>query len=283
LFTHIPSGDIRVCLERLSRKVKPGGKLFATFFRIPEDHRPGEATEHVSGVRTFDAHDPYHYRASDMIRLCDGLPWQVTLASDFSHPRGQQMLLFTRTEESPQAVGEPSDEVRSLDYAAAANLPTGAQHYRAYVGPPDRFDFMSATQFALLFALGLRDHHRVLDFGCGSLRLGRLYATTGARILLDVSIDGHPMGSELACSTSPSIHVDVVGTSDIAVVQILRSGDGVVYELRPGDGDVSRRSVRFDWTDRDLRGPRRVAYTLRVVQTDDELAVSSPIACDVSA
>ena len=33
---------------------------------------------------------------------------------------------------------------------------------------------MSATQFSLLFANGLRDHHRVLDFGCGSLRLGRL-------------------------------------------------------------------------------------------------------------
>jgi hypothetical protein len=111
----------------------------------------------------------------------------------------------------------------------------------------------------------------------------RVYATTGARILLDVSIDGHPMGSELACATSPSIHVDIVGTSDIAVVQILRSGDGVVFELRPGDGDVSRRSVSFEWTDRDLRGPRTVAYTLRVVQTDDEVAVSSPIVCDVRA
>jgi hypothetical protein len=33
---------------------------------------------------------------------------------------------------------------------------------------------MSATQFSLLFANGLREHHRVLDFGCGSLRLGRL-------------------------------------------------------------------------------------------------------------
>jgi len=66
------------------------------------------------------------------------------------------------------------------------------------------------------------------------------------------------------------------------LVQILRSGDGVAHEFRPGD-DVSRRSVRFEWTDRNLQGPRRVAYTSRVVQTDDELAVSSPIVCDVSA
>ncbi len=33
---------------------------------------------------------------------------------------------------------------------------------------------MSATQFALLFALGIRETDLVLDVGCGSLRLGRL-------------------------------------------------------------------------------------------------------------
>lgn len=46
--------------------------------------------------------------------------------------------------------------------------------YDAYVGPPGQYDFMGATQFRLLTALGLREHHHVLDFGCGSLRAGRL-------------------------------------------------------------------------------------------------------------
>jgi len=32
---------------------------------------------------------------------------------------------------------------------------------------------MGATQFCLLAALGLREHHSLLDFGCGSLRAGR--------------------------------------------------------------------------------------------------------------
>ena len=50
----------------------------------------------------------------------------------------------------------------------------GGDHYRAYVGPPDEFDFMGATQFALAIALGLREEHRLLDVGCGSLRAGRL-------------------------------------------------------------------------------------------------------------
>jgi SAM-dependent methyltransferase len=64
--------------------------------------------------------------------------------------------------------------VRELDVVGSQSLAPGDQHYRAYVGPPDRFDFMGGSQFSLLFTLGLRDHHSVLDFGCGSLRLGRL-------------------------------------------------------------------------------------------------------------
>ena len=46
--------------------------------------------------------------------------------------------------------------------------------YRAYVGPPDEYDLFSAMVFNLLTTLGLRQHHRVLDIGCGSLRIGRL-------------------------------------------------------------------------------------------------------------
>jgi SAM-dependent methyltransferase len=68
----------------------------------------------------------------------------------------------------------PDEGVRSLSVEEARSLRAGDAHYRAYVGPPDRYDFIGGSQFALLFALGMRDHHSVLDFGCGSLRLGRL-------------------------------------------------------------------------------------------------------------
>jgi SAM-dependent methyltransferase len=62
---------------------------------------------------------------------------------------------------------------RTIPRPDAKNLPAGAAHYSAYVGPPDQFDFMGATQFRLLTTLGLRETHKVLDFGCGSLRAGR--------------------------------------------------------------------------------------------------------------
>jgi SAM-dependent methyltransferase len=46
--------------------------------------------------------------------------------------------------------------------------------HRAYVGPEDRYDLIGAMQFRLLCALGLREHHKLMDLGCGSLRAGRL-------------------------------------------------------------------------------------------------------------
>lgn len=63
---------------------------------------------------------------------------------------------------------------RNLSDSDASSLSPGEAHYRSYVGPPERYDLMGAMQFRLLSTLGLRETHRVLDFGCGSLRAGRL-------------------------------------------------------------------------------------------------------------
>ncbi len=55
-----------------------------------------------------------------------------------------------------------------------SQLKAGDDHYRAYVGPPQRFGLLALLQINLLHALGLEETDRVLDFGCGSLRLGRV-------------------------------------------------------------------------------------------------------------
>jgi SAM-dependent methyltransferase len=65
-------------------------------------------------------------------------------------------------------------DIRALSDEQAKQLPIGVPHYMAYVGPASQYDLMGASQFALLATLGLRDTDRVLDFGCGSLRLGRM-------------------------------------------------------------------------------------------------------------
>ena len=55
------------------------------------------------------------------------------------------------------------------------NEENGAHHYRAFVGPSKHYDLCSAMQFNLLTTLGLREHHYLLDIGCGSLRAGKLF------------------------------------------------------------------------------------------------------------
>jgi SAM-dependent methyltransferase len=64
----------------------------------------------------------------------------------------------------------PLDDQESL----GVGLKPGDAHYRAYVGPPEDYDLIAAMTFNLLTTLGLRQHHSLLDVGCGSLRIGRL-------------------------------------------------------------------------------------------------------------
>ncbi len=63
---------------------------------------------------------------------------------------------------------------RKVNEDLGLNLKPGDNHYRAYVGPPKDYDLVSAMVFNLLTCIGLRQDHKVLDIGCGSLRNGRL-------------------------------------------------------------------------------------------------------------
>ena len=168
VFTHISLNQIRMCLASVAEKLAPGACFYATYFELPVGRKFNAVVDRGEGIITHFDRNPFHYSIEDLERAADGLPLAVERLGDVGHPRGQFMVSFRKT-------GDISEQsVRNLDAAEALKLKAGADHYRAYVGPPRRFDFMSATQFALLYAMGLRDEDYVLDVGCGSLRLGRL-------------------------------------------------------------------------------------------------------------
>ena len=83
-------------------------------------------------------------------------------------------FLYNNVSLALQKQGKTSEAELALKKAAEC-LEAGDHHYKAYVGPVDRYDFMGASQFRLLTSLGLRSDHKLLDFGCGSLRAGKLF------------------------------------------------------------------------------------------------------------
>lgn len=162
LFTQLQGPHVRLCLEQLSRTMGGGGRLFATFFLVPENHPVGAPCEHPKGIVSFDDQEPYHYRFSQLRAICKGLPWVPVMMGEWGHPRDQRMVLFSISSED-----EPTGAL-SVDQAE------GRSAHRAPLGLPDHYDFMSSSQFSLLCALGLRERHSVLELGCGPLQLGRL-------------------------------------------------------------------------------------------------------------
>ena len=98
-----------------------------------------------------------------------------------------------------------------------------------------------------------------------ALRARRCYATSGAKILLDLRADDAPMGSALDDRMTASFHVRAVGTSTIAELALIGPG-GVLARCTP-----HTEEARFEAR---VRG----AYVYaRVVQSDGEMAWSSPV------
>jgi hypothetical protein len=92
-------------------------------------------------------------------------------------------------------------------------LNAGDLHYKAYVGPPKKYDLVGAMQFNLLTSFGLRDYHTLLDIGCGSLRSGKImipflrkgnyYGMEPNKWLIDDGIK-YELGEEIISLKSPS-------------------------------------------------------------------------------
>ncbi len=121
-------------------------------------------------------------------------------------------------------------------------LQAGAAHYRAYVGPPEDYDLVAAMTFGLLTTLGLRQHHTLLDIGCGSLRVARLlipYLNAGGyvgiepnRWLVEEGITKE-LGSSLLEIKRPAFHfsdsakdLNAPARFDFAVAQSIFSHTG---------------------------------------------------------
>jgi len=119
----------------------------------------------------------------------------------------------------------------------------------------------------------------------------RVYATTGARIVLRVDASGHAMGSAVRAETPRVFRVEAEGSAPLAAVELVRQGEvvdtadpsGVAWEgtlADPGDEIDPSGAVRDETLSGQGVGGMRADpawYLIRVTQTDGHRAWSSPV------
>ncbi len=108
----------------------------------------------------------------------------------------------------------------------------------------------------------------------------RCYATTGARIIADATLNGHPMGSELKLSpdTGRSISMTIRATAPLERVEII-SSDSVVACFKPGGEELF---FSEEWSDeRPGRHLDNVYYYVRARQEDGHCLWISPFWVDL--
>jgi SAM-dependent methyltransferase len=95
VFTHLYMNHIARCLVEARKVLKPGGKLFATFFESPSSlHVEPIAHDPKGVVPNYDA-DPFHYSFAGIERLAETAGLSAEHVGDWGHPRDQRMLCFS--------------------------------------------------------------------------------------------------------------------------------------------------------------------------------------------
>lgn len=97
----------------------------------------------------------------------------------------------------------------------------------------------------------------------------RTYATTGARIILDVQANGHPAGSEIDIDDKPSLSITAHACAPVERIDLIRN-DRALAAWRPNTLDAT---LEFE----DATPLPDAAYYVRLRQTDGEYAWSTPI------
>lgn len=185
----------------------------------------------------------------------------------------------------PYGSGEvPSGFVqRALQLGWRVGFTAGGDDHRAHAGDQIKGD---GSYRAGLLAVCARENTREALWE--ALWNRHCYGTTGARIILDFKLNGHPMGTELLVSEHPDlvgsrkISVAVCGTAKIGRVEIVRNNTDL-HTFNAGCCDAD-----FEWDDNDSLQdinlpPARYSsvpfafYYVRVTQEDGEMAWASPI------
>lgn len=94
LFTHVSLNHIRLCMYRVAKVMKPGGKFYATFNERPA----GFPVDGLQRKRATERNPFWYYRRD--LRWASGFaPWEFRYIGDWGHPRKQKIVELTRLDD----------------------------------------------------------------------------------------------------------------------------------------------------------------------------------------
>lgn len=183
------------------------------------------------------------------------------------NPKVERLIeIFSEHRRSEDWAAKFLTQGRRLGVIASTDNHYGNPGY-GYLRPTHHWDTQEIGMAAVAVYAGSRTRESIFH----ALYDRHVYATSGDRIVLDFRCDGHPMGSEYRSDVAPMVTVEALGTAPIITVQIKKASRTVAL-FEPGQTAVSVR-----WRDDDFRPGESTYYYVRVEQSNDEEAISSPV------
>ncbi len=271
---------------------KPGGFVTLRGFEWTSNnfghrnvyYRTGDATPALEKLDYQHSH--YTMPPSEFYELIEDpgaliIPHHTLVGTDWDyHDRRERLVeiysTWGRTEFSGNSLWDKPDDPRGgaqagvgrgyrLGFIAGSDCHDSGPG-RCYPGSLARnLNFKSGLMAVLAPALTRED---IFD----ALWARRCYATTGERMLLEFTADGHHMGDEYRTDVPIQLEARVAGTDRIAWVEIIKNNQ--VLCAHRGANEIET----LDHTDADLPPAGSCHfYYLRVTQEDGNMAWSSPI------
>ena len=91
VFTHVSLNHIRLCLHRVAKVMRPGGKFFATFSQRGPDY-PIDGT----WGRSYSERNVFWYYRKDLRWAAERTPFSFRYLGEWGHARKQKMVEYTR-------------------------------------------------------------------------------------------------------------------------------------------------------------------------------------------
>ncbi|MCC7491320.1 MAG: CehA/McbA family metallohydrolase [Fimbriimonadaceae bacterium] len=168
-----------------------------------------------------------------------------------------------------QDARDPSLRVTQGGFKASVQDALAQGHTLGFIGSTDTHDGLPGSKQGWAAVVAPRLERRAL---WEALRDRHCYATSGARILLRMTLNEAVMGRELTLprTTPREVRCEVVGTAPLQRIDLIRDGQVLTSASPEGEAATFRA---FD----DTPLTARRYYYLRVLQRDSQMAWSSPV------